>query len=54
MFFLLLGRGLLQHVSVQWERLRLMLISKITKKIPWVMGILFINEISLVRMISLY
>lgn len=55
MLFLLLGYGsLLQHVSVQWGHLRVIHISKTTKKITWFVVILYINEISLVQIIGLY
>jgi len=56
MFFFIIIRiwESLQHVSVQVEHLRVIHVSKITKKIPWLMGILYINEISLVQMIGLY
>jgi hypothetical protein len=45
--------GLLR-VSIQWDHLWVKHIYKITKKVWWVMGVLYINEISLVHIINLY
>ena len=46
--------GLLQHISVHWDHLQVIHISKITKEIHCVMGIFYVNEISFVQIISLY
>jgi len=46
--------GLLQHVSIQQDHLQVIHISKIAKKIHWVMGVLYINEVSFLQIIGLY
>ena len=46
--------GILQHISVHWDNLQVIHMSKIIMEIHWVMGIFYINEISFVQIISLY
>jgi hypothetical protein len=42
------------HVSVQRDHLQVIHISKIAKKRHWVMGGLYVSEISFVQLIGLY
>jgi hypothetical protein len=44
----------LQHVLVQWDHLRVIHISKITKKTHWVIGVLYVNEMSFVQPVGVH